>query len=205
MAYWGLALALTWIPTYAAQVQHYSPETVGYLTATQWLAGGLLVFGSGAVSQVLKQRGSTSRVSRGLLCAACAMLGGCCTILMSRWEPGLVQMALQIMGIALPSVVFAIGPAMLSEVVPLSQRGALLGANTAFQTTAGLIAPLLMGWMLDGAASPAAGFQQGFLLAGVLALVGGVAGLLLLRPETDAYRLGSAPVLVEAAPAAGGR
>jgi MFS family permease len=94
---------------------------------------------------------------------------------------------------------------MLSEVVPLSQRGALLGANTAFQTTAGLIAPLLMGWMLDGAASPAAGFQQGFLLAGGLALAGGVAGLLLLRPETDACRLGSTNVLAEAASTVGGR
>jgi MFS family permease len=205
VAYWGLALALTWIPTYAAQALHYSPETVGYLTAAQWLVGGLLVFGGGALSQWLKQRGASSRRCRGLLCATCAVLGGACTILMSRWEPGLAQMALQILGFALPSVVFAIGPAMIGEVTPLGQRGALLGVNTAFQTTAGLVAPLLMGWLVDHAADATAGFQQGFLLAGVLASAGGAVGLLLLRPESDVNRLGSAPALAGAASGAGGR
>ncbi len=205
VAYWGLALALTWIPTYAAEALHYSPEMIGYLTAAQWLVGGLLVFGGGALSQWLKQRGASSRRCRGLLSAACVVLGGCCTILMSRWEPGYGQMALQILGFALPSVVFAIGPAMIGEVTPLSQRGALLGVNTAFQTTAGLVAPLLMGWMLDKAVSQAVGFQQGFLIAGVLAIAGGAAGLLLLRPEMDAGRLGAAHPAAQAMAAAGGR
>jgi len=189
-AYWGLALALTWIPTYAAQVMHYSPETIGFLTAAQWLTGGLIVFGAGAVSQWLKERGSSSRRCRGLFVAVCVIIGGFCTILMSRWTPGYGQMLLMILGFALPSVMFAIGPAMISEVTPVSQRGGMLGTNTAFYTTAGLIAPFAMGWILQNAASQAAGFEQGFLVAGLLAIGGGALGLLLLRPESDLKRLG---------------
>jgi len=205
VAYWGLALALTWIPAYAAEVMHYSPETIGYLTAAQWLTGGLIVFGAGAVSQWLKERGASSRGCRGLFVAGCVIAGGLCTILMSRWTPGYVQMLLQILGFALPSVVFAIGPAMISEVTPVSQRGGMLGANTAIQTTAGLIAPFAMGWMLQQAVSQTAGYEQGFLLAGLLAIGGGVLGLLLLRPERDLKRLGGEVPKGVAAAAAGGR
>ena len=91
---------------------------------------------------------------------------------------------------------------MISEVTPLPQRGGLLGVNTAFQTTAGLIAPLAMGWMLQKAISQSIGFQQGFILAGVFSIGGGVLGLVLLRPEHDAQRLGNAMASARAAPAA---
>jgi MFS family permease len=203
-AYWGLALGLTWLPAYAQEVLHYSPRTIGYLTSVQWLIGGLIVFGAGAFSQWMKTRGASSRNCRGLLIAAFVALGGVCTILMSRWEPGYVQMALVVLGFSFPSVVFAIGPALISEVTPLSQRGGLLGVNTAFSTTAGLIAPFVMGWLVQKSATQSIGFEQGFLLAGLLSIGGGALGLLLLRPESDLKRLGSAVAAPSVSTAAAG-
>ena len=204
VAYWSLALALTWAPAYAAEVLHYSPATVGYLTSAQWLIGGLIVFGSGAVSQALKSRGMTSRLCRGGIAGGAVLLGGLFTILMAQCEPGLLQMAVQVLAFSLPSVIFAIGPAMIGEVTPLAQRGGMLGMNTAIQTTAGLIAPFTAGWMLQKAGSQAVGFAQMLLLAGVLSVVGGLVCLLLLRPERDARRLAGLDHPARMAPAAAG-
>jgi len=195
VAYWGLALALTWIPTYASTVMHYSPETIGYLTAIQWLAGGLLVFGGGALSQWLKKRGSSSRRCRGVFGAACVAAGGVATIVMSHLEPGIAQMMLLVLGFGLPSVIFSLVPAMIGEIVPSAQRGALLGINTAVITTAGLIAPFVMGKLIETAASADAGYQTGMLWAGLLSIGGGLAGLLLLHPDADAQKLGAAASL----------
>jgi MFS family permease len=189
VAYWGLALALTWAPAYAAEVMHYSPQTVGYLTSAQWLIGGLIVFGSGALSQMFKARGASSRLCRGVISGGAVLLGGCFMVLMSQSSPGLLQMVWQVLGFSLPSVIFAIGPAMIGEVTPLAQRGGMLGMNTAIQTTAGLIAPFAAGWMLQTAVSQTVGFAQVFGMAGILSVVGGIACLLLLRPERDARRL----------------
>jgi MFS family permease len=201
-AYWGLALALTWLPTYASKVMGYSPQTVGNLTAAQWLTGGLVVFGAGALSERLKLRGVSSRACRALLSAACIAVGGLFTILMTRMDPGLPQMAVVILGFALPSVILAVGPALIGEVVPPAQRGAVLGINTALHTTAGLAAPVVMGKIVQSAATPDAGYNLGFIIAGVVALAGGLVALLLLRPEADLTRLASAAPL-KVAPDAG--
>ena len=190
-SYWGLALGLTWLPTYAGKVLGYSPATVGTLTAAQWLVGGILVFSAGAFSERLKLRGFSSRASRGLLCMACLAAGGLFTILMTRMAPGLPQMAVMVLGVALPSVLFAIGPTMIGEVVPPAQRGAVLGLNTALHTTSGLIAPFFMGKIVQAAAIPEAGYNLGFMISGAIPIVGAVIALLLLQPEADLKRLAS--------------
>jgi len=78
----------------------------------------------------------------------------------------------------------------------------VLGINTALHTTAGLAAPVLMGKIVQSAATPDAGYNLGFIIAGVVALAGGLVALLLLRPEADLTRLASAAPL-KVAPDAG--
>jgi len=83
-----------------------------------------------------------------------------------------------------------------------------LGMQTAFQTTAGLVAPFVMGAIIEHASVPDAGYRQGFLLAGLIAIAGGFVCAWLLRPERDVQRLGAPQATRGPAPAgaaAGGR
>jgi MFS transporter, ACS family, D-galactonate transporter len=52
---------------------------------------------------------------------------------------------LVIVGFSFPAVAHTLGPAVLGEITPAGQRGAVLAMNVAFVTLAGLIAPMPWG------------------------------------------------------------
>ena len=82
-------------------------------------------------------------------------------------------------------MVFTLAPPILSEITPASQRGAILGINSAVGTSAGIIAPYVMGSVVEGAASAAQGYGTGFVICGVVTLIGGLIGLVFLDPENE--------------------
>lgn len=48
-----------------------------------------------------------------------------------------------------------------------------------------IIAPFVMGSVVEGATSAAEGYSKGFVICGVVALIGGLIGLVFLRPERE--------------------
>jgi MFS family permease len=94
-----------------------------------------------------------------------------------------------------------IGNAVVGEIAPVAQRGALLAIGTAVGTSAGLLAPYVMGSVVETAATPLDGFNTGFMICGVIMLVGGVIGMSLMRPERETNRWASAMPAVAAGPA----
>jgi len=106
--------------------------------------------------------------------------------------PGVAaKIALTTIGVAVPSVIYVIGQAVVSEITPVAQRGALLAIGTAVSTSAGLLAPYVMGSVVEAAATPLAGFNKGFVICGVVMLVGGLIGTALVRPERERMRWAS--------------
>jgi ACS family D-galactonate transporter-like MFS transporter len=105
------------------------------------------------------------------------------------------QIALTTVGIALPSMIFVLGNTVIGEVTPPAQRGALLAIGTAIATSAGLLAPYVMGSVVQDAATPLDGFCAGYAICGCVMLVAGAIGMALIRPEREAARwLVAAPV-----------
>ena len=115
-------------------------------------------------------------MARGIFGGACVALGGAALAIMP-YVPGIsAKIALTTIGVALPSVIYVIGNAVVSEIAPVAQRGALLAIGTAVSTSAGLLAPYVMGSVVETAATPLDGFNTGFMICGVIMLVGGVIG-----------------------------
>ena len=65
----------------------------------------------------------------------------------------------------------------------------MLAIVNSVMTFAGVIAPLAMGAVVQNAATQAAGYERGYLISGGLLLVGGLIGLLFIRPERDRLEL----------------
>jgi ACS family D-galactonate transporter-like MFS transporter len=86
-------------------------------------------------------------------------------------------------------MVFTLSPAILSEMTPVSQRGAVLGINSAVGTSAGIIAPYMMGSVVEHATSAAEGYSNGFVICGAVTVIGGLIGLFFLRPERQLAEL----------------
>ena len=122
-------------------------------------------------------------MARGIFCGIAICLGGL-ALLAAPYAPNVAMtIALIVAGTTLPSVVYVLSPAILGEITPVSQRGAVLAINSAVGTSAGIIAPYLMGSVIEGATSAAQGYNHGFTVCGVVTLVGGLIGLFFLRPE----------------------
>ena len=59
----------------------------------------------------------------------------------------------------------------------------MLAITTSVVTFAGVLAPRIMGSMIQNASTPLAGYEQGYVVLGMLLLVGGIIGLLFINPE----------------------
>src|SRR5580704_7841219 len=191
-AQWGLSQALTWQGAFLIKGLGFAQGSIGLLGALPAGASVILVLAAGWWSQRLLTRGVPSRVARGIFGGACVALGGAALAIMP-YVPGIsAKIALTTIGVALPSVIYVVGNAVVSEIAPVAQRGALLAIGTAVSTSAGLLAPYVMGSVVETAATPLEGFNTGFMICGVIMLVGGVIGISLMRPEREAMRWASA-------------
>jgi len=148
----------------------------------------VVVIAAGWLSQRLLVRGVSSRIARGVFGGACVALGGAAMAILPEVAGIPAKIALTTIGVALPSVIYVIGSAVVSEIAPVAQRGAMLAIGTAVSTSAGLLAPYVMGSVVETAATPLAGFNTGFMICGVIMLVGGLIGMALMRPEREAAR-----------------
>jgi MFS family permease len=194
-AYWALTLAVVWLPAYLNKGAGFDPKEVGWILTLPSLTQILLSPGMGALSQSLLARGYSSRNARGLLGGACVALAGIAMICLPLAASGPLQIVLVMVAFASGSVIYTLGPALIGEISPVGQRGAMLGMSNAFYTLAGFLAPTIMGVIVDVGANPKAGFGTGFEFAGLLIVAGGLVAMLLIDPKADLERFNA-----EAAP-----
>jgi MFS family permease len=187
-AYWGLALLVAWLPAYLIKGFGYTQAEVGWIDALPWGTSVVLVIGVSWISQRLLANGVPSRISRGLVGGGAVALGGLCLASMPLQEFGVIKLAILVIGMSVPSVIYVMGHAIVSEITPVGQRAAMLCISNAVATSAGLLAPWLMGHAIEQGATPGAGYDHGFLLAGLVTLTGGVIGMIFLRPHAELQR-----------------
>jgi ACS family D-galactonate transporter-like MFS transporter len=185
-AYWSLSQALSWQGAFLIKGLGFAQGSIGLLGALPAAASAVVVIASGWYSQRLISRGVSSRMARGLFGGACVALGGAALAIMPYVPNIPLKIALTTIGVALPSVIYVMTNTVVGEVTPVAQRGALLAIGTAVSSSAGLLAPYVMGSVIERAATPLAGFNTGFMICGVIMLVGGAIGTALIRPEREA-------------------
>jgi predicted MFS family arabinose efflux permease len=188
-SYWGLALGLTWFPSYMMSGLGLD-ETVGRnLSILPWLLGAVVVLAGGYLSQRLKSKGVSSRMSRGVLACATVVLGGCTLPFVAVMPTPALKIAVLVFGGAIGSTVYVVLPMIVSELTPQPQRAGMLAITTSIVTFAGVLSPAVMGLIIQHAATPIAGYETGYVILGLLLLAAGIVGLLFIRPEADRKRL----------------
>ncbi len=184
-AYFGLALVLSWFTPYLIKGLGFDQVAAGKLTTLPFLTAAIVVPAGSFLSQQMMRRGASSRLARGIFSGAALCLGGLALLAIPYAPNAATAISLAIAGTALPAMVFTLVPIILGEITPVSQRGAILGICSAVGTSAGIIAPYLMGSVIEGAATAAEGYSRGFVICGAVALAGGLVGLFFLRPEKE--------------------
>jgi MFS family permease len=94
-----------------------------------------------------------------------------------------------VLGSGICGGIYVVCPAMIGEFAPTAQRGAVLAIYGAIYTLAGVLAPLVMGSIIDVGPTPLEGFMTGFQILSAVLIASGTLGLLLLWPDTEKARL----------------
>jgi MFS family permease len=188
-AYWVLSLSLTWFTPFIVKGLGFSQQQAGFISILPWVFGAAIVILTGWISQVMLARGFTTRGARGVLGAAPLIVGGAILSLLPHVAPGGLMIALLVVGSGLSGSIYVVCAPMLGEFTPVSQRGAVLAIYGAIYTFAGIIAPSVMGHVLQSAETPIDGYLTGFTINAVVMAASGLLGLLMLWPNTERARL----------------
>jgi MFS family permease len=188
-AYWALSLGLTWFTPFIVKGLGFSQKDAGLISVMPWVFGAVIVLLAGWISQVMLTRGFSTRGARGVLGAAPLVVGGLILAAMPYVEGAGLQIALLVFGSGLCGAIYVVCPPMIGEFTPVSQRGAVIAIYGAIFTLAGILAPFVMGKVVQNAATPIEGYLTGFTINAVILIVSGLLGLLLLWPNTERARL----------------
>jgi MFS family permease len=188
-AYWALSLGLTWFTSFIVQGLGFSQQQAGFISILPWIFGATIVMLTGWISQVLMARGVSTRGARGVLGAAPMIVGGAILAMLPHVESAGLQIVLLVIGPGLCSSIYVVCPPMLGEFTPVSQRGAIIAIYGALYTLAGILAPYVMGNIIQGSANLHDGYTTGFTINACIMIASGVLGLALLWPNTERRRL----------------
>jgi MFS family permease len=183
VGYWSLALTLTWLPAYFQLGLGYDGITSGWLYSLVIALMIPLGIGLAWGSERLLQRGIPSRTARGRYLSSLLIMAGLFFAVIyvsphADWlRVGLIALAL-----GCTPIVYSLGPAVLAEVVPASQRGSMLAINNSVASLAGVAAPVVTGLFIQGVPG-AQGYELGFALCGALMVAGGLFGFWLIDPQ----------------------
>jgi MFS family permease len=188
-AYWALSLGLTWFTPFIVKGLGFSQADAGWISILPWVFGAIVVILTGWISQTLMARGFTSRGARGVLGSVPLVVGGLILTTLPYVAPGGLMIALLVVGSGLCGSIYVVCPPMLGEFAPVSQRGAVIAIYGAIYTLAGIVAPQVMGSVIQRAGGLLEGYMMGFTINAVVLITSGVLGLLLLWPNTERARL----------------
>ncbi len=189
VGYAVVSVNFTWFPAYLRTGLGYPANDAGWLFS---LMAGLSIPAMLAVawiSRVLKDRGASSHLSRGVLASVPVALAGIFMLCTTADISASAKLVCYTIASVLSQCGMTLSPMMIGEVVATRQRGAWLSVVTALGTFAGVLAPPMMGHFVSAAHGTAAGFEHGFALLGGLLIPAGLLGIWLMNPEASARRL----------------
>lgn len=187
--YWCVALMLVWMPSYLRNALGHSAAVSGQLVALPWALGAVVLLGQAALTGWLMRRGVGSRRARGWVGGGLLLLGAAACLALPLVDGTGAKTALLVVGFGLGGSFPTIAVTTIAELTPPAGRGGALGTMNAVVTTAGLIAPVVVGKLVDS--QGATGYQTAIVVSGVLLLVGALAAFTLIDPARDAARLDS--------------
>ena len=188
-AYCALSVMSAWLPTYLQKAHGYAPMGAAQIIMAISLSAIFFLLTEATATNYLMKRGVGTRVARGVMAAGSNVVAGVFIMLVNVTTPGTLQVVFLCAGFGLGLVTFTTGAVMLSEFVPVLQRGAVLGLYVAIVTSAGIFAPVIFGWIVAAQGSPAAGYEAALLVTGIVVIIGGILGLALIDPPREAKRI----------------
>ncbi|MFI6877071.1 MFS transporter [Streptomyces sp. NPDC050400] len=189
-AYWSMSTLLTWAPDYMESVIGWDLHRASTMVGVGALVNGAVLLAHGLLARRAALRATPPRLPVGAGAGMLVATAGCATAVFGTADSLAVKVPMMLGPMALAMVMLTVAATACARITPPSQRGVVLGALTFVYALGGILSPLVLGGMVDGAASVAAGYERGWLLTSGLLVTGGVLAAFFCRPERTALKLG---------------
>ncbi|HEY0341308.1 MAG TPA: MFS transporter [Steroidobacteraceae bacterium] len=187
-AYWAITLNVTWLAAYLTRDAGYTATQAGWIIVLPSFAQIVIAPAVGAWSERMIRRGASSRWARGVLGGCCLGAAGVSMAFFPLTDALVLKIPLVVIAFSAGSVFFTLGSTLIGEISPPAQRGAMLGITNSIHALAGVVAPVVMGAIIDLSAN-GTGFHRGFLLGGTVLVIGGIVVATLANPEREGVKL----------------
>jgi MFS family permease len=185
--YWIAAVILTWLPSYLESGMGYSTAKSAVIVALVWAVNGIAILTQSGVTGGLLRRGVTSRWAGARLGGIVLLISAAGCFALGLTGRGAATVPLLLVAFGICGVMAAVSVTSVAEIAPAASRGGALGLMNAVVTTAGLIAPTVIGRLVDTQGKH--GYQSAVLLSGGVLLLAGLAAVTLIDPARDSRRL----------------
>ena len=179
------ALLYSWLPTYLQRGLGMTPMQSGYLVLATTLGVIFINLLVSSLAQRAMKRGASIRKAMVVPPLLACLVAAVTYILMGFTNTSLtVTLGFFLLGSILLNLLSAFGFSIVAHIAPARQRGSMLAIHIALLTTAGMLAPVLVGqaigWQNGDLVS---GFELAIGLFGIALLVFSLLGLALIDPE----------------------
>ncbi|UUY09797.1 MFS transporter [Pseudomonas sp. J452] len=183
--YLPTALIYSWIPTYLQKGLGMSPMQSGYVVMAATLGVIILNLLVSSLSQRALKRGASVRLAMAVPIAAACLIGGVAMSLLGFVEQGVgMTIALYLLGGAIVNLVPAFANSAVAYIAPAKQRGSMLAIHIGLMTSAGMLAPHVVGQAIGWQGGDLVrGFELAVGLFGLVLIGGGLLALRLIDPE----------------------
>jgi len=201
--FWAQGFLTTWSPKYLASVVALRPEMIGLVSTFPWILGAVALLVLGYLSRFLMRRGVTVRWAIGALFGATLLCSGACFLVLPHLS-GSAAVVFVTLGAGL-AMIYPLAPTAVAFCVCSKQRAAVMATLTGLASLGGVVAPAMVGMLMDGAgyvpapkgvpetaemaARLGAGMDSAFWVIGIYLVLVGAVSVLLLNPDRTAARL----------------
>ncbi|MFS0782032.1 MFS transporter [Bacillus sp. 1P06AnD] len=188
--FWVLAWSLVWEPTYLTKIIHLTPKQMGLYYA---IVGFPITIGTillSSCSDYIYKKTQSIMKSRVFVAGGTLVLGALCfysLVFIRSTIPALIMLSLA--GL-FTNIMFPLAPQIVNHLLP-EKKGLLSGVLIGIANTAGIISPIITGFVVQaGGSDVRLGFNHSVELAVGMLLVTGLLFLFFAKPnknETPAY------------------
>jgi MFS family permease len=189
-AYWVMSAKLTWLPDYLHAVVGWDVQQAGAAVGGGAVANGVVLLAHGLLARRAVARGTHGRLPEGAGAGLLLIASAAAVTVFATVDTLWIKIPMMFGPMAVALVMITVAQTAVARITPPAQRGVVLGALVAVFALGGVVSPLVLGSIVDRAATAATGYRDSWLITAALLLVTGVLAALFTRPEQDARRLG---------------
>ncbi|MBN6889576.1 MFS family permease [Cytobacillus horneckiae] len=176
----AIAFTLSFNPAYLMNIRGFSAETAANIIAIGGLTGGLCAVLISLFSDKVFKKTKDFYLSRILFTSLCLILGGSSYIGYMYFQGTTLLIISMILINAFMVAMFSLAPQIVNSLNP-QRRGLMYGTAMGIGSTAGIIAPLVYGYVLEsfsnnlsgGFITVVFGFAAGIIICGIMLLIFG--------------------------------